>query len=107
MAGMNMLQIIKSIPKFDGLTFIVNGSFNDILQISWPFLSKIISGTERFIPRSGGWEGMENGSDFDDNDSNPINSEVSGHDSGNLDKKSHNGDDMKTWDSAMSICSAF
>ena len=48
MAGMNTLQIIKTISKFEGENFIEwTKSLNDILQITWPFLSKIISGLER------------------------------------------------------------
>ena len=41
---------------------------------------------------------MENASDFDSKDSN--HSKISGPDSGNLDEKIHNGDDIKAWDSA-------
>ena len=84
MAGMNTLQIIKTIPKFDGENFIKwTRSLNDILQIVWPFLSKIIYGLERPKPiLSGSREGEEDTSDLDDNDSNP--SDVSGHSSGSL-----------------------
>ena len=45
MAGMNTLQIIKMVPKFDGENFIEwTRSLNDILHIAWPFLSKTING---------------------------------------------------------------
>ena len=38
MAGMNTLQIIKVISKFDGGNFIeLTTSLNDILHIVWPF----------------------------------------------------------------------
>ena len=47
MAGMNTLQIIKTIPKFDGGNFIKwPRSLSDILHIAWPFLSRIINGLE-------------------------------------------------------------
>ena len=36
--------MINSVPKFDGTDYVEwSRSFNDILQISWPFLSKIVS----------------------------------------------------------------
>ena len=89
MAGMNTLQIIKSIPEFDGGTFIEWTRLSkDILQISWHFLSRITSGLERPISRSGSREGMKNSSDFDENDSNP--SEIRSHVPGNLDEEPHN-----------------
>ena len=48
--------MINSIPKFDGTDFVEwSRSFNDILQISWPFLGKIVSGlkkTEHVLRRS-------------------------------------------------------
>ena len=45
MAGMSALQMIKSVPKFDGTIYVEwTRSFNDILQISWLFLSKIVFG---------------------------------------------------------------
>ena len=48
MAGTSTLQRINSIPKFDGTDFVEwSRSFNDILQIYWPFLSKIVSGLEK------------------------------------------------------------
>ena len=51
MAGMNTLQMIEINPKFDGENFVEwIRSFNFILQIAWPFLSKIIYGLERPEP---------------------------------------------------------
>ena len=51
MAGTSTLQMINSIPKFDGTDFVEGSrSFNDILQISWPFLSKIVSGLKKTEP---------------------------------------------------------
>ena len=87
--------MIKSIPKFDALRFVEwTRSYNGVLQIPWPFLSKIISGLERRepIPR-GSRKGEKNSSDFDDKDSNPSN--VRGHNSGSLNEEPHNGDDIK------------
>ena len=43
MAGMNTLQMIKTMPKFDGSDFVEwTRSFNDILQMTRPFQSKIV-----------------------------------------------------------------
>ena len=72
---MNTLQMIKMIPThYDGRNYIDwTISFNYILEITRPLLSKIVSGLERPepIPRENRvWE--ENASDIDDNDSNPI-----------------------------------
>ena len=51
MAGMNTLQMIKIIPKFDGRTYIERTrSFNNILQITWSFQGKIVSELERLEP---------------------------------------------------------
>ena len=48
MAGTSTLQMINSIPKFDGTDFVEwSKSFNDILQISWPFLDKMVSGLKQ------------------------------------------------------------
>ena len=48
MAGMNTLQMIKTIPKFDGENFVeLARSLSNILHITWLFLSKIIFGFER------------------------------------------------------------
>ena len=55
MAGSSTLQMINSIPKLDGTDCVEwSRSFNDILQTSWSFLSKIVSGLEKPnpIPRS-------------------------------------------------------
>ena len=38
MAGMNTLQMIKVIPTIDGRNYVEwTRSFNEILQITWPF----------------------------------------------------------------------
>ena len=51
MAGMNMLQMMKMVPKFDRSNFVERTrSFNDILQMTWPFLSKIVPKHERPEP---------------------------------------------------------
>ena len=65
MTGTSTLQIINSIPNFDGTDYVEwFRSFNDILQISWPFLSKIVSGLEKPKPISkSGEEGTIDGSD--------------------------------------------
>ena len=43
MTGMDTLQIITTIPKFDGENFIEwTRLLNNILHIFWPFLSKNI-----------------------------------------------------------------
>ena len=61
MAGMNTLQMIKSIPKFDGKDFIEwTRLFNDMLQLSSTFLSKLMYGLERPIPGIGSREEIEN-----------------------------------------------
>ena len=59
---------------------------HDMLQIAWPFSSKIISGPERPepLPRESR-KGEETTSDFDNNDSYP--SEVSAHGSRNSDEE--------------------
>ena len=54
MAGMNTLQIIKMIPKFDGENFVEwTRSLTDILQIAWRFQNNIIFGLQKpeSIPR--------------------------------------------------------
>ena len=92
--------MIKAIPKFDGGMFVEETrSFNDILQMTWPFLSKMVSGLERpeSIPRES-IKGVENTSDLDDNESSP--GEVSAHGSRNSYKGPHNRDDVKTLDTA-------
>ena len=51
MAGTSTLQMINPIPKFDGTDYVEwSGSFNDILQVSWPFLGMIVSGLENLNP---------------------------------------------------------
>ena len=98
MAEMNTLQMVKTIPKFDGGNFVeCTRSFNDIIHICWPFLSRIVSERPEAIPRENG-EGKEHtSSDLDGNDSGPC--EVSVHGSGNLDEEPHNRDDIRAWDS--------
>ena len=64
---------------------------NDILQISWPFLSKIIYGLERPGPTlSGSREGGGNNSGLDDNDSNP--SDLSGDNLGSVNEEPQHSD---------------
>ena len=88
MAGTSTLQMINSIPKFYGTDYVEwSRSFKDILQISWPFLSKIVSGLEKAEPilRSRE-EGLNEGSDDD---------------TGYIDEhEPSNVDDIKAWDSA-------
>ena len=44
MASASTLQMMKSIPKFDGPDYVEwSRLFDDILQIFWHFLSKIVS----------------------------------------------------------------
>ena len=51
MAGTSTLQIINSFPKFDGTDYVeCSRSFSDILQMSSPFLKKIVSGLEKPEP---------------------------------------------------------
>ena len=95
MAEMNTLQMIEIIPKFDGENVVEwTRSLNDILQIAWPFLSKMIYELKRPEPiLSGSREGKGNTSDLSDNGSNS--SIVSGHDSGSLNEGPHNSDDTQ------------
>ena len=95
MAGMSTLQMIKMLPTYDGRYYVEwTRSFNDILQITWPFLSKIVSGLVRPEPiPSENKGGEENASDADDNDSNP--SEVSDVESRNSDEMLSNSDDIE------------
>ena len=89
MAGTSTLQMINSIPKLDGTDYVEwSRSFNDILQISWPFLSKIDSGLEKPEPilRRSREEDPIEGSDYD---------------TGNIDEREpSNVDDINAWDSA-------
>ena len=51
MAGTSTLQMINSIPKFDGTNYVEwTRSYDDILQMSWPFLNKIVSGLKKTEP---------------------------------------------------------
>ena len=107
MAGMNILQMIKTIPKFDGENFVEwTRSFNGILQLSWHFLSKIVSGFERQEPilLRGNREREDTGA-FDDNDSIPRG--VSGHDSGSLNEKPQKVTTFRPGTQQMSIYLAF
>ena len=89
MAGTSTLQMINSIPKFDGTDFVEwSRSFNDILQISWPFLGKIVSGLNKTEPilRTSREEDPIDGSDDE---------------TGYIDeRKPSNIDDINAWDSA-------
>ena len=43
--------MMNSIPRFDDTAYVEwSRSFNDILQISWPFLRKIVSGLKKSEP---------------------------------------------------------
>ena len=67
-AGTHTLQIITTIPNSDSSTFVEwTRSSNDILQISSPFLSKIVFGLEKPepIPRSRELKDPVEGSDYD------------------------------------------
>ena len=88
MAGTSTLHMTNSIPKFDGTEFVEwSRSFNDIMQISWPFLSKIVSRLEKSEPilRS--------------REEDPI--DGSDDDTGNTDgREPSNVDDIKAWNLA-------
>ena len=88
MAGTSILQMINSIPKFDRTDCVEwFRSFNDILQISWLFLRKIVSGREKpkAIPRSKEEDTIEGSDD----------------EKGYIDDcEPFNVDDIKAWDSA-------
>ena len=87
--------MIKMIPIFFVENFVEwTRSYTDILHLSLPLLSKIVSGYERPEPIfRESREGEENASGFDDNDSNP--SDANGHGLGSLYKESYNSDDNK------------
>ena len=92
MAGTSTLQMINSIPKFDGTDFVEwSRSFNDILKISWPFLGKIVSGLKKPEPilrRS--------------REEDPI--EGSNDETGYVDEREpSNIDDINAWDSANEL----
>ena len=72
MAGTSTLQMFNSIPKFDGTDCMEwSRSFNDTLQTSWSFLSKIVSGLEE--PESILRSREENTIEGNDDDSGNIN----------------------------------
>ena len=80
MAGTSTLQMTNSIPTFDGTD-------DNILQISWPFLSNIVSGLKELEPI------------LSSREEDPI--EGSDDDTGNIDeRKPSNVDDIQGWDSA-------
>ena len=87
-AGTSTFQMTNSTPMFDDTDYVEwSRSFNDILQISWPFLRKIVSGLEKPEPilRS--------------REENLI--EGSHYDTGNIDEREpSNVDDIKAWDSS-------
>ena len=89
MAGTSTLQMINSIPKFDGTDFVEwSRSFNDILQTSWPVLGKIVSGLKKNEPilRRSREEDPIKGSDDE---------------MGYIDEREpSNSDDINAWDSA-------
>ena len=88
--------MIYSIPKFDESNFVEwTRPFNDILQISCPFLSKIVSVFEKSEPIL-----FEKSEPFlrSRESKNPI--ESSDNDTGYTDElKPSNVDDIKAWDS--------
>ena len=77
----------ETIPRFDGSNLVEWArSFNDVLQITWPFPRKIVSGLERPEPISREYrEGEKNTSNFDHSGSNP--SKLSAHGWRNPDKE--------------------
>ena len=88
MAGTSTLQMINSIPKFDRTDYVEwSRPFNDVLQVSWPFLSKKVSGLEKpeAILRHRE-EDLTEGCDYN---------------TGYIDEREpSNADDIKAWDSA-------
>ena len=107
MVGMNTLQMIKMMPKFDVEIFVEwTRSLNSIMQIACLFLNKMISKFKRPEPiLRGSREGKGNISDFDDNDSNV--SDVSGHDPGSLNKKLKIVTTLRPGVQQLSTCLAF
>ena len=87
MIDTSTLQMINSILKFDGTGYVKwSRSLNDILQISWPFLSKIVSGLVKPEPILR--NRVQDHTDGSDNDT------------GNIDKREpSNVDDIKAWGS--------
>ena len=88
MAGPSTLQNINSINKIDGTNYVeLTRPFNDILLISWPFQSKIVSRLEKSEAILRSREG------------DPI--EGSDNDTANSDERGpSNVNDTKAWDSA-------
>ena len=101
MAGMNTLQMIKMIPTCEGRNCVEwTRSFNDILQTTSPFLSKIVSGLKRPEPISReNIGGEETASDINDNDYSNL-SEVSAVGSPNSNEQPSNSDNIEAWDTA-------
>ena len=90
MSGTITFRMINSIPKFDGVDYYVewSRSFTDILQTSWCFLSKIVSGLEKLEPNI-----------LRSREKNLIGS--SDYDTGNIDEREpSNVDGTKAWGSA-------
>ena len=87
MAGTSTLQMINSILKFDGTDFVEwSRSFNDILQMSWPFVSMMVSGLEKPEPT------------LRSREEDPI---CSDDETGYIDEREpSNVDDIKGWDLA-------
>ena len=86
MAGTSTLQMMNLIPKFDGTDYMEwSRSLNDILQISWPFLSRIVLEKIKPIPRSREEDTIEGSDD----------------ETGYIgEREASNVDDIKAWDSA-------
>ena len=87
MADTSTLQMINSIPKFDGSDYVEwSRSFNDILQISWRFLSQMVSGLGKPGPLRSREEDTIEDRDYD---------------TGNINEREpSNVDGIKAWDSA-------
>ena len=89
MAGMNTLHLINLIPKFDdGCNYVEwTRSFDNILQTSCLFLSKLASGLEKPEPILRSRESED-----------PI--EGSENDMGSVDEREPSNVDIKAWGSA-------
>ena len=88
MTGTGTFQMINPILKFDGPDYVEwSRSFNDILKISWPFLSNIVPGLEKPEPILRSRE--EDPNDNSDGDMDCTD-----------EREPTNVDGIKTWDSA-------
>ena len=95
MAGTRTLQIINSIPKFDATDYVEwSRSFEHILQISWPFLRKIVSELEKPEPilRSR----VEDPNEDSDDDTGYID-----------EREPSDVDDIKAWNQQVNTCLVF